>query len=449
MNRLHTIQFIRSKTALAGALFLLVAGFISLYIGKTYLQKEQEKTNAVAAYQQQHIKRTLQYENKEMGLTLYYLHFAYINTNRPLTGLSIGQRDVNLSTPQVTIRNLEEKKYDTDLQNPASQVLGNFDFSFVLIYLFPLLIIAFCYNLLSEEKEGGTWAMVGVQSPQPLRFLWQKLKLRFMFSLCLLGLLYMMAIPWLDIPVNEALLAMLLLSIGYLAFWFATCAWVVSLKRNSSTNAALLLSIWLLLLVMLPAAVNHLVTRRYPVPEALATAVANRDGYHRKWDESKEATMEKFYAHYPQFKKYTLPKKEFSWLWYYAMQQMGDDDAAMESGKLRGKLLQREQFSETMGYFIPSIHTQLQSNALAQSGLQNRILFLDSLTAFHEQKRLYFYPLIFEDKPVLQEDWAQHTVAFYRQPQQVKWIKIMLPPLLAAVLLSMLAVRRFKKEGYK
>ena len=50
----------------------------------------------------------------------------------------------------MTIRALEGQKYDANLTNPANLLLGNLDFSFVLIYLFPLLIIAFTYNIIAE-----------------------------------------------------------------------------------------------------------------------------------------------------------------------------------------------------------------------------------------------------------------------------------------------------------
>jgi ABC-2 type transport system permease protein len=438
-------QFLRSKVALVGLLFLLIAGFISIFIGKAFITKQQNKIAATALYQEKHIAKTVQFENKEMGLTMYYLRFAYVNNLPQLAGLSIGQRDVNLPIQQITIRNLEEKKYDSDLNNPSAIQMGNLDFSFVLIYLFPLIIIAFCYNVLSEEKEDETWRLLVIQSNSPNKIILQKLLIRYVFVGATLLVLLITSVIILHIPINATFVAIIILAVLYISFWFALCGWIISWKKDSTVNAASLLSIWLLLTVVAPAAVNNYVLTTYPVPEALHTAVANREGYHSKWDESKEATMQKFYTHYPQFKKYALPKKEFSWLWYYAMQQMGDDDAAEHSMAMKQKLLQREKVSSIVGYFLPTIHTQLQLNNLAQSGLQNQISFLDSTTAFHERKRLYFYSKIFEGAPVLQEDWSKHTVAFFEQKQTLDWVKIMLPLLFGILLLVGLGLLKFKK----
>ncbi|WP_228426044.1 hypothetical protein [Chryseobacterium carnipullorum] len=58
---------------------------------------------------------------------LYYLKFGLVNQTDHLNALSIGQRDVNPSIQNLTIRNLEGQKYDTDLQNPVSLLLGSLD----------------------------------------------------------------------------------------------------------------------------------------------------------------------------------------------------------------------------------------------------------------------------------------------------------------------------------
>ena len=444
-NRLLIKQFLRSGIAIAGISLLLLSGIISLFIGKSYLEKQRDKIEATAVYQQQHIDRNVQYGHSEMGLLLYYLRFAYVNSINPLNGLSIGQRDVNLGIQQVTIRNLIEKKYDSDLNNPASMVMGNLDFSFVLIYLFPLLIITFTYNLLSEEKEEGTWRLINIQSNAAKKVLLQKWWIRSAFVTGTLLLLYLLAIPILSIPINASYLAMIAEGVLYILFWFIACAMVVGWQKNSATNAVSLLSIWLLLTIVAPAVINSLITTKYPVPEAMATVVANREGYHDKWDRPKEETMGRFYAHYPQFQQYRLPAEDFNWLWYYAMQQMGDDDAAEHSVAMRNKLLLREKLSNTVGYFIPTLHTQLQYSLLAQSGLKNQVQFLDSTTAFHEKKRLYFYPKIFKKLPVLQEDWRKHyAVEYFKSEPPVNWIKLLLPLLLIIILFTTINFIQFK-----
>jgi ABC-2 type transport system permease protein len=439
-------SFLRSKMVIVGLLVVLLAGITSIYIGKQHIQRLKNSIAKTEHFQQEHVQRNVQFFNKEIGLLLYYLRFGLVNQTHPLNALSIGQRDVNSSMQSVTIRNLENQKYDTDLFNPYSLLVGNLDFSFVLIYLFPLLIIAFTYNLLSEEKEGGTWRLVSAQNINPANILCQKLAIRAIVVFTTLAILLLLASLILSLPFDSSLLAALSISVLYLLFWFAVSFWVVSLQKKSGANAVILLSTWILLTVLLPGAANNYVTSKYPVPEALATMVKQREGLHEKWDMDKKVTMDKFYAHYPQFRKYPLPDMQFSWLWYYAMQQMGDDEARQEVKQMQDKLWQREKASTLMACFIPTLHTQHQLNTLAQSGLSNHLMFLDSTSKFHEKMRLYFYPKIFSEAPVNNENWKAFSIEYFSENRRIAWAFMLMPLILITALFTAFSSVRLRRQ---
>ena len=420
-------SFLRSRLVVIVLAVLLGAGIVSLFIGREHLRKQQHNIAQTAHYQREHIQRNVQVVSSEMGLLLYYLRFGLVNQTHPLNALSIGQRDVNPSIQRINIRNLENQKYDTDLFNPASLLAGNLDFSFVLIYLFPLLIIAFTYNVLSEEKEGGTWKLILAQKGGAVSLLVQKLAVRAAVVFFALVVLLVLAAGLLALPLDAGLVATVGLSVLYVLCWFSVSFWVVSRQQPSSTNAVTLLSSWLLLTIVVPGAVNSYLSFAYAVPEALATAVKQREGYHEKWDMDQQVTMDKFYAHYPQFRKYPLPDKPFSWLWYYAMQQMGDDEARMEARQMQAKLWQREKASQFIACFFPTLHAQHQFNALAQADLANHLRFLDHTTGFHEKLRLHFYPKVFEGAPVKDENWDAFGVAFFSEDRAVDWPSLLVP----------------------
>ncbi|MEM9673781.1 MAG: DUF3526 domain-containing protein [Bacteroidota bacterium] len=445
MYRLLTKQVLRSRSTVIVTLFVLALGIVSVLMGEQFLNKQQRAIDEAAHYQREHIQQNAQWHADDLGLLLYYLRFTFINSFDPLTALSIGQRDVNSSIQRVTIRGLEGQKYDTDLQNPANLQVGNLDLGFVIIYLFPLLIIAFTYDLLSEEKEGGTWRLVASQASSPLLYLGYKLSVRVGLVYAVWFLLWGFALLRLPLSVNINTLVFIGLSGLYLAFWLALCAWVVSWQRSSSFNALSLLSVWVILAVLLPASLNSLLANLYPVPEALSTMVEQRDGYHEKWDLEKETTMNSFFAEYPQYQKYPLPEANFSWLWYYAMQHMGDAESRQSSEAMREKIRQREQTSRVVAWFIPPLHTQLLFNDLAQSSLDNYLSFLDGTAEFHEKKRLYFYPKIFEDESVKQENWASFTPEYFAAPPEVDGTLTFAPLLLLTVGLFLFAILNARK----
>ena len=444
MNELLIKNFLRSKGLLFGLLILFVTGLVSLHIGKIFLERQAAIVEKTAEHQKGNHQQNIDYNYNDIGLLLYYIRFGIVNETPALAGLAIGHRDIQSSVKSVNIRNLEEQKHSTKLLNPFYQLLGNMDFSFVLIYLFPLIIIALCFNLLSEEKESGTWKLVLSQSENPQRVLQTKLGIRIMSVLLPLFGLLIIGKFYLKIPLDAAFTAFSLTAVFYVFFWFALAWWVISLQKSSAQNALILLLTWVLLTIVIPASVNALVINLYPVPEAYSTVVESRDGYHTKWDLPKEPTIKKFTDHYPQFVKYKHPEgKSFGWFWYFAMQQLGDDAAAASSKAMKAKLQQRNNFSQTIGYFFPSMHAQLSVNALSRSDLTNYLNFLNQLEAFHEAKRLYFYPKIFDDLPIEDENWADLKLEFYQDNRKINWLKGLVPLMIWSLLLLIFARRNW------
>jgi ABC-2 type transport system permease protein len=442
-------SFVRSTGVKIGLGFLLAAGLVSLLVGRQFLDRQQRNSREVIAAQRTDLQRHVQFHPDEIGLLLYYAQFALVNETPSLVGLSIGQRDVNPAIQRVTIRGLEAQKYDADLSNPTNLLLGNIDFSFVLIYLFPLLIISFTYSAVSEERENGTWRIVAIQSRNLLGFITQLFAVRLAVVLGMLLLLLGLAVVVLGLPLDAPFFLFAGTSALYVLVWFSICFWVAFLHLNSGTNAVLLITFWLVLLLVVPAGLNQYILSRYPLPEALATTVKQRKGYHDKWDQPQESTMVKFYARYPQFKHISVPNTSFSWLWYYAMQQMGDEESAREAGELRQKLQGRETASHQLGLLIPTLHAQLQLNDLARSGLGNQVRFLDETTRFHERLRLYFYPKIFSDYPAKEERWDRHRVERFSDRTPIPVSKVLLPPFFFVLLFGGMGWLNFRRNLYQ
>jgi ABC-2 type transport system permease protein len=436
-------DFIRSRSLLAGIAILLLTGLTSIYVGGLFLERQEDTMAQTATAQQESIAHTLSHvADDDLGLFLYYVRFGLVNELPRLAGLSVGHRDVHPAAQNVNIRNLEEQRHVSVLRNPLYQLLGNLDFSFVLVFLFPLVIIAFCFNLFSEEREGGTWSLVLSQAERPELVLQQKLLLRFAAVQLTMLLLLAAAVLYLRIPPDGYLLAFATVAFLYLTFWFSLAWLVVRLGWSSSTNALALLLSWVMLTIVLPGALNALVVSLYPVPEAYEAMLESRDGYHNKWDEAKAPTIARFKEIYPQFAEYEHPEgASFGWFWYYAMQHLGDDEAAPATAAMRKKLERRNSLSAVAGYLFPSVHAQLSFNTLSRTDLRNYLAFQDKLNEFHEAKRLEFYPQIFAENAVSTVDWEVQGTDYFQDARRVNWLAAVLPLLLASGLLLLVSGR--------
>jgi len=416
-------QFFRTKTVTLAFGILMVLGILGIGTGKQFLDQKEAVNKKTIVHQKKHIEMQKHLHKDDLGLLLYYLKFSFINNIKPLAGLSIGQSDLNLHIQNVKILNLEGQKYDTDLINPMRLHVGNLDISFLIIFLFPLVIIALTFNSLSEEEEKGTWKMVTIQGKSSFKFLLKKLSIRVLFVFITLALLFLLAKFVLSIPFNLDFIYMIAISYLYLLFWFAVCFYVILLRKSSNINAIVLLTSWLILVVFLPVLVNNYITNKYPVEEAFALTIKQRDEYHKKWDTDKKETLEKFYKHYPQFTKYGIKEEGFSWLWYYAMQQMGDDESKQEREAMYKKIEKREALSNTISQFFPPLQLQLSMNNIANTSLNHQVKFLNATTEFHESLRLHFYPKIFDNLNANKVNWNQFKPEVFKSESRFNFLK--------------------------
>lgn len=439
-------QFYRNKAYITALVFLLLAGLMAIYTGKKFLDRNQDVIAKSEQFQKESIDKNVKYHKDDLGLILYYIKFNLINETPNLAALNIGMRDLKPSIQGVTIRNLEEQRYNADFYNPANAAVGNFDFSFVLVFLFPLIIVAFCYNLISEEEESGRWKLLSVQSSHLGKLLDLKLLIRFVAVSLVYLILIIIATIWISITLHKAFLIFILSGWLYILFWFVLCRWIVSFRKSSAQNALILLIVWVGMNFILPMSSNLLIQKYYPVQESLKAVMQQREGYHNKWDEAKEPTMQKFYKAYPQFSTFTVEENDaFTWTWYYAMQHMGDLEAAISSKQYTEKMQKRNNAAEILGYFLPNIHTQLIESQLAETDMNNQLEYSSALQKFHEEKRLAFYPLIFSNKNADAVNWNLQTVQSFKGIENISFLKVFLPYAILICLMIILSQYKFRK----
>jgi len=446
MNRYLYTQFYRNKAYIIALLFLFMAGIMAIYTGKKFLDRNEDIISKSETFQKESIQRNIKFHKDDLGLVLYYIKFNLVNETPRLAALNIGMRDLNPSIHGVTIRNLEEQRYNSDFYNPANAAVGNFDFSFVIVFLFPLVIVAFCYNLISEEEERGTWKLLSVQSGNLQKLLDHKMLIRLLTVTAVYLALMIIASVWIKIPLDLYYIVFLISGWLYLLFWFALCRWVISFRKSSAQNALILLIVWVGINFIIPMSSNILIQKIYPVNESLKAVMEQREGYHNKWDETKLPTMEKFYKAYPQYRNFTVKENDtFTWTWYYAMQHMGDLESAASSEQYTEKMQKRNQAAVYLGYFLPTLHTQLVESHLAKTDMNNNLQYASALKKFHEKKRLYFYPLIFSGQTAEPINWGQQTIQVYKLSAPIQLIQILLPYLIFITLFIILSQYKYRK----
>lgn len=438
-------QFYRNRAYIISLVILLFAGLSSLYTGKKFLDRNEDIISKSASYQKKSLEKNIALHSDDIGLLLYYVKFNLVNEMPRLAALNIGLRDINPSIQGVTIRNLEEQKNNSDFFNPANVAVGNFDFSFVLVFLFPLVIIAFCYNLISEDQEKGTWKLLSVQSSNLRRLIDHKILIRLIAVTSVYFILLIIALLYINIPLDTAFIIFSISGSLYIIFWFALCRWIIGYQRSSSWNALAMVIFWMGMNFIVPMTGNMLIQKIYPVKEGLKAQIEQREGYHNKWDEDKAPTMQKFHKIYPQFRKYNATNENGSFIWYYAMQHLGDVESSGSSTQYHAKMERRNNAAICLRYLLPNIHTQLIQSKLAKTGMENQLNYAQGLKQFHEHQRLYFYPYIFQNQNAKVIDWSRQTVKTFTDPEKISLFKVFLPYLIFIFLFIFISQIKFRK----
>jgi ABC-2 type transport system permease protein len=371
----------------------------------------------------------------------------------PVAPLAIGQSDLLPYYVKMTTDAKETVTSGTELENPQRLLSGRLDLAFVLIYLYPLLILAISYNLLSAEHEQGTLALVLSQPVSLQRLIVAKVAVRFLVLLATVVGFATIALLISGVNVTSpdvtARLPLWLAAIAvYGAFWFALAIAVASLGRPSAANAMLLAGAWLVVVVLLPSAFNLLVTSLFPVPSRVEMVQAVRDASD---DANRQGSqlLAKYYEDHPELAAGG------------AEQAMNDFNVirvavgAEVEGRVRPvldryerQLASQQRLIDRLRVLSPAILMQDAINDIAGTGTARHRHFMAQVGRYHEAWRQFFVPRImqrtqlatFGDIPVFRWDEESMTRVAGRVGLSVGLIA--LPALLLAAY-GLAALRRF------
>ena len=120
--------------------------------------------------------------------------------------------------------------------------------------------------------------------------------------------------------------------------------------------------------------------------------------------------MDAFVATHPEWSAQARVDLPFEWKWYYAFQQLGDQEAAELSGRYRAGIEAREQAAWWLGLISPPVLLQKSLTCLARTDLSAALAYEDSVRAFHKEMRHFYYPLLFGKQPFNPAPLQQHPV---------------------------------------
>ena len=428
---------LRSRVSAAALFLLLALSVVAVGAGLAASARQNAVIDRVAAAQNRDRAAVIDQYGKPDGEAGYAAYYTFhLTSDRPsrLAFAAMGQRDIQPYVLRVRLLGLQAQLYETETFNPELALPGPFDFAFVLIYLAPLAVIVLMHDLVSGEREAGRLRLLSALPAAPGGLWLRRAGLR--AGLVLLALLapLLVGAALARAPVlGVATLG--LVAVLYVAFWTGLGLLVGAWGRRSAFNAAALVGCWIVLVLLVPALANAVLSRAVPVGRGVDLTLAQREAVHHAWDVPRAAVMDPFLAKHPELKGTPPVGAPFHWGWYYAMHEMGDDSVAGQVAEYRASLAARQAWTERLGWLSPAAAAQSLVHRVADSDLPAHLAYQDSVTAFHRRLQAFYYPYLFNEHPFQRADFERLPVYAPRAPSG----STPLAPLIALLALAAVA----------
>lgn len=365
-------------------LFLLLAGY-GIYYGRESTLLQRQKISVIAdsvSRQQQRYRQT------EDMPSLIRWNYSFVAANPPaaMAGLSLGQRDLYPYYYILNAQSLYVQTLKGDINNPFKLAAGSFDLAFVIVYLLPLLIIAFTFDCLSAEKDRGTDSLLLTQPVKLRKIVLGRMLFRF---LVIGGLVILVSVTGV-IAMGAALgvygrhaVLWLAISLLYTACWYALIFALITLRRSTAFNAVAAIGAWMVVLIVIPSLINLAVSAGRPVA-ATALAGLMRSRSMPETDEATKRALDEFYRYHPELGPLDTARSPwFYFQGYSAFLALNDryDDQQVEA--FYAAVRERNSIVRRLAWINPAVNTQSLFNLLAGTSLDDELAFREAVRGFH------------------------------------------------------------------
>jgi len=329
--------------------------------------------------------------------------------------------------------------------------VGSVALAIVIVYLLPLIIIAFSYNVLTAEKESGTLRLLAAQPMSLAQWLLQKLSLRFLCLFVLVAgeLLLVSAVLGLDIMADfPAFMRILGLILAYMLFWFSLAFLVNLWVGSSAKNALSMLGLWVLFVLLMPSVLNQLGNTLYPMPSR--TLMINEMRIKKaEVSQKQDEILDNFLRDHPEYAINDTSQSRTFWHRYMASQRLLKDELQPVVGAFEVQLDRQQDWIDKYKWLSPAVITQESLNQIAGTSTGDYESFRSQVIAFAQSWREYFMPFLYNNREFSQKDYANLPSFQYVQEKNTHSRVILALGLMSCVLFGagLLVAKKAVSEG--
>lgn len=311
--------------------------------------------------------------------------------------LAVGQSDIFTHYVMPTVSGDDFALSFTEMTSPIQLLFGSFDLMFVVIYLLPLIIIAFSYNVLSEEKERGTLRLIASQPISIRKWVLQKLALR-LFWMTLIIIIVSAIVFSLYANVSIAnFISFLTLVFCYMLFWFSLAFAINVSIANSAKNALSLLGLWIVFVLLIPSVISQTGDVFYPIPSRTKLISEMRE-HKAEATKKQDEILDNFLRDHPEYAVNDSTQSRTFWHSYIASQKLIKEELQPLLSSYEEKLEKQQAWVSKFQWISPAIVTQRAIGNMAGTTKQDYVNFQTQVYKFAEEWRDYFVPLLYNNQ---------------------------------------------------
>lgn len=324
----------------------------------------------------------------------------------PLGLVATGQSDLYPAAIKVTTGSKDSFLFADEIENPAHLMTGSIDLAFVLVFVFPLWIIALAYNLVSGEREQGTLALTLASARDPNAALAGKLLLRAGLPIGATIAAFTIGVAWFAGAAaawSADFLALLAAVLAYGAFWTFLAAAVDARALQSARSALILMGAWVVLTMIAPTAINSVAAYLHPSPSRIEMVLAARAAA-TDADRERDAMLARYAdEHGDGLKRGGAQERTLRRL---AAQEAANARVEALIAEHESQLAKQHGLAERLSFASPALLMYRVVADAAGAGDRRYARFLAALDVFHREWRAFFSARARAGKSLTLDDYA-------------------------------------------
>jgi ABC-2 type transport system permease protein len=386
---------------------VMILSLSSLAVGFGLAEVDRQHTTIQQLIEQdQQARSEVAKKVKDWGSAAYYSFHLTYDEPSDFAYAAMGTRDTQPWKHRVRMLALEGQIYESDVGNPSVALIGRFDFAFFAAFIIPLVLIMMLYDIRATEKAAGRFALLEATVGNADSF-WRiraAIRAGLVFICLVIPLIVAGMISGTTLTTQFLALSSVFI---YVLFWTSVCVFLSAWNKPSSVILMALIGIWLTTAVIIPAASRLSIDKMVALPSGADILLLQREAVNDAWDLPRQQTMDAFIERHPQWADYKKQGESFEWQWYYAFQQVGDQQAEPLSDAFHQGKIKRSELAVWVSLLAPPSLLEKVLQSLADTDMNAALDYEQQVRDFHAQLRDFYYPKFFEhqafDKALLEK----------------------------------------------